>query len=306
MRRTEPLARASLWCSIGGIIVPFGAVLGIVFGFVARSRINRSRGTTKGSGLAIGGIVTGSVVIVVAVALGIALVASHRGTSSTVATTVPSTTSASSTGDAALARQELVPASAYPSGWKGQGSKSSTTNASFFGGSGAPFVSAMEDCLGMTGADVDTNPAEATSQEYDDPNSGVTVTDTVDVFPSVPSADLDAGAAANPKAPACLVQTTGTTFAADLISPYLGNGATAGTPTVADRSIPAAGTRDSDIETSVPFTSQGVSGTFYLDQIVVQQGRSESNLWVTNVGSQPPTSFIDQMIHAAATQLKAT
>jgi hypothetical protein len=300
----EPFARASLWCAVGGILVPFGAILGIVFGFVARARIKRSGGATKGDGLAIGGIVTGFVVIAASIAVAVALVTSHHSPSSNGAASVSPGVPANASGDAALAKQELIPTSAYPAGWKSQGSQSTTTNASFFGGGGAPFVGQMEDCLGMSGANVDTSPAEATTQEYDDPNSGVTVTDTVDVFSSGSAAGLDAAAAANPKAPGCLVAAVDPSFTTTLADNYFGNGTTAGSPTVADRAIPGAGNRDADIETSFTFTSQGVSGTFYLDQVLVQTGRSESNLWITNVGSQPPMSFVDQMVRAASTHLK--
>jgi predicted acyltransferase len=59
------MAIASLCCSIAGLIL-FGipAVLGVIFGFVARSQINNSRGSQRGMGLAIAGIVVGLVVIV--------------------------------------------------------------------------------------------------------------------------------------------------------------------------------------------------------------------------------------------------
>ena len=67
------MAIASLCCSIGGLIVfvllGLPALLGVIFGFVARSQINNSRGTQKGLGLAIAGIVIGFAVLVIYVAL---------------------------------------------------------------------------------------------------------------------------------------------------------------------------------------------------------------------------------------------
>jgi hypothetical protein len=73
------LAIASLVCACCGII-PFlgfiGAVLGIVFGTIARSQIARSRGNEGGSGLALAGILVGGFFLLVAVVV-IALVASH-------------------------------------------------------------------------------------------------------------------------------------------------------------------------------------------------------------------------------------
>jgi len=61
-RRNNGLAIASLVCSIAGI-VPFffglPCILGIIFGFVSRSQIQRSHGTQGGAGLALAGIIVG-------------------------------------------------------------------------------------------------------------------------------------------------------------------------------------------------------------------------------------------------------
>jgi hypothetical protein len=57
-RKTNGLAIASLVCSIAGFLV-IPLVLGIVFGFVARSQIRNSNGTQGGQGLALAGIIIG-------------------------------------------------------------------------------------------------------------------------------------------------------------------------------------------------------------------------------------------------------
>jgi len=60
--RKNGLAIASLVCSCAGI-VPFlfgvPCILGIIFGFVSRSRSKRSNGTLGGEGLALAGIIVG-------------------------------------------------------------------------------------------------------------------------------------------------------------------------------------------------------------------------------------------------------
>lgn len=62
--RSEGLAIASLVCSIAGILfIGVPAILGVIFGFVARSKILRSNGMLTGDGLALAGIITGLVVI---------------------------------------------------------------------------------------------------------------------------------------------------------------------------------------------------------------------------------------------------
>jgi hypothetical protein len=60
--RTNGLAIASLTCACVGII-PFlfgiPCLLGIIFGFVARSQIRNARGAQDGAGLALAGIIVG-------------------------------------------------------------------------------------------------------------------------------------------------------------------------------------------------------------------------------------------------------
>ena len=48
-----------LVCGIAGFLFFIPAVLGIIFGFIARSQIKQSRGTQKGDGMAIAGIIVG-------------------------------------------------------------------------------------------------------------------------------------------------------------------------------------------------------------------------------------------------------
>jgi len=65
-KKTNGLAIASLVCSCAGILF-FGVpgIVGIVFGFVARSQIRRSNGAQGGAGLALAGIIVGFAWIVI-------------------------------------------------------------------------------------------------------------------------------------------------------------------------------------------------------------------------------------------------
>jgi hypothetical protein len=59
-RKTNGLAIASLVCSCAGIfLLGIPAVLGIIFGFVARGQIRGSQGAQGGGGLALAGIIVG-------------------------------------------------------------------------------------------------------------------------------------------------------------------------------------------------------------------------------------------------------
>jgi ABC-type Fe3+-siderophore transport system permease subunit len=66
--KNNGMAIASLICAIGGIFfLGIPSILGIVFGFVARSQIQRSNGTQTGSGLALAGIIVGFCVVAVGI-----------------------------------------------------------------------------------------------------------------------------------------------------------------------------------------------------------------------------------------------
>jgi hypothetical protein len=83
VRRNNGLAVASLVCSCAGFVLLIPAVLGIIFGFVARSQIRRSAGTQGGDGLAIAGIIVGFAWIALIVIVGV-VNASNNNTSGVV------------------------------------------------------------------------------------------------------------------------------------------------------------------------------------------------------------------------------
>ncbi|MGO8871061.1 MAG: DUF4190 domain-containing protein [Acidimicrobiales bacterium] len=78
-RRTNGLAIASLVCSFFFWLYGVGAVLAIVFGFIARSQIKRSGDTQQGNGLALAGIIIGfvGIVLMIAIVVVVAAVVHH-------------------------------------------------------------------------------------------------------------------------------------------------------------------------------------------------------------------------------------
>jgi hypothetical protein len=59
IKRNNGLAVASLVCACAGFLFIVPGVLGVIFGFIARSQIRQSRGTQSGDGLALAGIIVG-------------------------------------------------------------------------------------------------------------------------------------------------------------------------------------------------------------------------------------------------------
>ena len=99
---------------MAGFVTGITAILGIVFGLVARHRIARSEGSTKGRRLALGGVVLG----VAAIAWSIVV--------------VEVVVRAADDASINLAWSEVLPASAYPHGWTGQGQELENDEANFF------------------------------------------------------------------------------------------------------------------------------------------------------------------------------
>jgi hypothetical protein len=60
--KTNGMAIASLICSLAGVLCGVTAILGVIFGFVARSQIKRSQGMQSGGGLALAGIIVGLII----------------------------------------------------------------------------------------------------------------------------------------------------------------------------------------------------------------------------------------------------
>jgi hypothetical protein len=75
-QKTNGLAIAALVCGIGGFLFLIPAILGIIFGFIARSQIRNSNGQQKGSGMALAGIIVGFAwvaILVLEITLSVAL-----------------------------------------------------------------------------------------------------------------------------------------------------------------------------------------------------------------------------------------
>ena len=92
--KTNGLAVAAMVCSFFFWVYGIGAVLGIVFGFIARSQIRRSGGTQQGGGMALAGIIIGFVGIAIGLALIIVLLVAgnHCGNNGSCTSTLNSGT----------------------------------------------------------------------------------------------------------------------------------------------------------------------------------------------------------------------
>ena len=90
--KNNGLAIAAMVCSFFFWIYGLGAILGIIFGFIARSQIKKSNGTQRGEGMALAGIIIGFIGIVIGIILIIVVVVvvhncNQTGSNCTITTT---------------------------------------------------------------------------------------------------------------------------------------------------------------------------------------------------------------------------
>ena len=305
---TDGFAIASLVCSIVGLVTGLGAVLGIVFGFVARDRIGKSENLT-GRGLALSGIIVGCLALALFLAATGVLLTSRSNSPSSPRSAVRSPIATSGApGDVTLAEHELLPRSAYPAGWAGGGRGSQNTQANFFGGVGAVTASQLATCLGVDPTLIDRTPAEAASQAYESGDATWQILDTVDVFPTKGGALADLAAATSPTVGPCelrFVDSPNSSQMQAAVAQAFGADAKMGATTVTHRPLIAHnGSQDIDVETSFPIIGNKTKASFYSDQVLVQRGRSESNILILFTGAQPPgIALVNRLAQAAAKQM---
>ncbi len=162
---------------------------------------------------------------------------------------------------------------------------------------------ALASCLGISGANVVTDPVGATGPDIasDESDNAPIVYDTVEVFPTALGAIADEQAAASSHLPDC----PGSPDAALQFSYESSAGAGGAITPVRfrTRAIPAFGQHDVDVALYIP--GEGVSEPVYTDQVIVQVGRSVSILDFATFDEPTPLVTIDQLARAAAARLTA-
>ena len=292
------MAVASLVCSLVGIVIGLGAILGVTFGFMSRNRIKASAGAKTGAGLALAGIIVGIVALVLNVTLAAILLA-HRSSTSPPATAAAFGGNPTAA-DATLARSEALPASAYPGGYTAQGASSTNPSGGFFGGYTDAQVHTLAACIGTSTTNVDSNPAEYAGQKYMS-QDGASIIENVEVYPTTQEALADVTAMANPRAGECWLHLNSDVGSS--IASGIGNGATAGTATANAIDLPGIGDHAAGVQAVIPLTVQGAPVTAYIDFVAIQKGRSEAVLIMTAGGGGSGAQDLTGLEQAAAAHL---
>jgi hypothetical protein len=225
---------------------------------------------------------------------------------SAASTTTTSGTSAtpatSSTLSLVLARSEILPASAYPSGWKSYGTSTEFKGLSYFAGFPEHDAALLASCLQIPTTNIQTNPVEIAGQRYNGRKSSLAVSENLEVFRSADVAAIDAEAAGNPRTPICNKHLPGSQTGSERV-----DGVTIDITdtTIAVRSIGHFGDQTADLEISQRDSIPKYKTAFraYSDLVYVQKGRSEAVLFFSNQNAPVPSNFIAELTQAAGNKL---
>jgi len=114
---------------------------------------------------------------------------------------------------------------------------------------------------------------------------------------------IDSSAATSPRGEACLLQLVVLPGQSGM-QQAIGKGRTYFSPAVTQRPIVMADDHDVDIETAYPWAIGSTHSATYIDSIIVQRGRSESNLSLLVADGQAPSlAFLDRLVEAAAQRM---
>jgi hypothetical protein len=209
-----------------------------------------------------------------------------------------SSSSKASASEFATAKQSLVQLSDFPAGWKAQGSV--TTLSGQGGGLSTSQLHQLAGCLGVSVADINTNPPQADSPNFHDPAGSTTITDEVQVYPTAAQAENDYSTFSSPKTPGCLLQVLGTKLHRQ-ISSELAKGQTVGQLTASALSFPTYGDHSGDIQVVAPIVQRGVTIPLYIDLVVLVKDRSEST--VISISPVPSPALLQQLAQGAANRM---
>jgi hypothetical protein len=173
-----------------------------------------------------------------------------------------SATSASRKADVALARKALIVKSDLPSGWTASPSGAN---------SGGPNIdlSDLAKCLGVAKSVVNYNAPEADSPSFNDNNTGQSVQDEVDVYPSLKIAAEQFNSFASSRTPGCIQQFFNEASSKILMAKEVGKGAKVGNATAVGLATPVASNQSSALKVQIPITYKGVKLTIVLELVTI-------------------------------------
>lgn len=227
-----------------------------------------------------------------------AAVASVAGVMGGVVSGVAGASQASSS-QLAQGKKALLVRSDFPSGWKAQGSVSTSAGG---GSSTFPGGAQLASCLGVKESLIDVNTPSASSPTFETKGGAESVVDSVSLFPSTKLAGEANAAISSPKVPGCMTTVLEGPARQSIVG-SAGEGVTIGTITVTPVPHSDLTAHASGFVMSFPATDSGVTVHSAISVISVVNGKTGSQLTIESVGASFPASLERHLVAVAAGRL---
>lgn len=210
----------------------------------------------------------------------------------------PASVAAASTSPSALghARTELLRLSDLPPGW----TTSPASNSNNTTGDAQ-----IAKCLGVPTSFITYNPPQVSSPEFDQRSAGLSVNDSIAIFPNATILAAQYRLFASAKTVACFSQVFNSPALKSALARQIGPGATVGHMVVTRAPRPPGRDRGAAVQLVIPVTANGTSLTITMQEVIIVSGlRAVTLNLVSALGLPFPATLTSHLEAVSAQRLR--
>jgi hypothetical protein len=202
--------------------------------------------------------------------------------------------------DRAAAQAAVLKLSDLPTGWTSHSSTQSSGTDAVQG--------QLATCLGVDSSVFRKSAARVQSDNFDDPDDTMEVSNTVAVTASTSTANNAMDVYSKPEVPSCLGQAMDQAISqqAKASGTTLPAGTTIGKAQVAPESFPNVADRTTAYRVTVPLTTSGQAVNITIDYVIFVKGRSGSTLTLQGNGAVVPASLATSLAQTVAGRMPSS
>jgi hypothetical protein len=192
------------------------------------------------------------------------------------------------------AKKYLLVLKDMPAGWKAQGSASTGSGSGTF-----PGARQLASCIGVSPKLITSNPPQANSPFFQNAAGSLEVQDSVLVFPSAHSAQVQFNAITNAKTPGCMSTLVNTSSFKNKVLGSAAQQASVGAITVTGVRSGAYGPGSAGLILRIPISDQGQTVSAALTEIFFIKGNLGHELSFNSYNSTFPLSLAKRLTSVA-------
>ncbi|HSN03193.1 MAG TPA: hypothetical protein VLS91_06890 [Acidimicrobiales bacterium] len=211
---------------------------------------------------------------------------------------VPASMAAASTSHSSLgqARSELLRLSDLPPGWTTSPANTSSNKAG---------DSQIAKCLGVPTSFITYNPPQVNSPEFDQRSTGLSVNDSIAIFPNAKILAAQYRLFASAKTVACFSQVFNSPALKSALARQIGPGATVGHMVISRAPRPPGRDPGAAVQIVIPVTANGTSLTITMQEVIIVSGlRAVTLNLVSALGLPFPASLSSHLEAVSAQRLR--